>query len=875
MSRIRGLLARLRDIVAPSSARERMDDEFRFHLAMETEKLVRAGVAPEEAGRRAAIAFGGVQRHHDEMRDAAGGVMGDIARDIRLAGRALRRAPGFTLAAVSSLALGFLLATSVIAVVNAYLARSLPYPSPERLYHLRYGPVGPVEPRGMSTLDWSKVSDVVEAPVSATSISYYLNDPPFARSIRALSVSPGFVSGLGLRVIAGRSLGGDDFSRAAGRPALIGYSLWRERFGGDSSIIGSDIRVERESGRAEVDVYRVVGIITPGFWFGRSSSDQVDILTPATAPVRTYVVRLREGVTHAQAQERLTSFVRNAATWLPDGWQGVELTSMHDQYMGGVKPLLRTVTVAAALVLVLTGVNVAILLLLRTMRRQREVAVRVALGAGNGSLARMFLSEIAIVCSLAVGVALLGSMLVLRFLGAAIETQLGKPAPGGAGTIGVNPTVFLLVGGVGVLAAILLAAVPVMVPWRRRLSQTLRGSGRSTSDSRSMHRLRFALVTMEIAGSLALLTGGGLMIRSAMQMSSTRLGIDTSELLRTRVVLRAASYPDPAAYQRFYLSAAARIAEHTGGKPVFGGPYPYYEPPPVRVETAAGIAAVSASEIDIGPRFFSTVGVPLRVGREFVETDLLDSEPVAIVSESAARALWPNQNPIGQRVRALPPTQPGAIVPPWRTVVGVASDIRQAYDDQTTRDIYFPLFQRNAGRFGYFYMRFKGSAVELAPKIREAINAVDPRAMVTGPTPVIAENRRLAEARFMSSMLAGFSAVAAVLAMLGIYGVIAYAVQQRARETAIRLAGGAARRAIIRLFVGSGASMLVAGFASGLLGAIAIGRLLSSQLFGVGRFDPFTLSVASVLLGAAALVATFLPAHRAASRSPVVALTGD
>jgi putative ABC transport system permease protein len=390
-----------------------------------------------------------------------------------------------------------------------------------------------------------------------------------------------------------------------------------------------------------------------------------------------------------------------------------------------------------------------------------------------------------------------------------------------------------------------------------------------------MHRVRFGLITAEIAGSLALLAGCGLMIRSAMQINSTRLGIDTSQLLRTRVVLRGASYADAAAYQRFYLDAAARLARRTGSTPVFGGPYPYWEPPPLRVETAAGVTGISASVMDVGPRFFATLGVPLRMGRQFAETDLLESEPVAIVSESAARALWPDANPVGQRVRALPPGQPGVAPPAWRRVIGVAADIRQSYDDQTTRDIYLPLLQGSASRFGSFYLRSSQSIAELTPKVRAAIAELDPLAIVHDPVLVSSEDRRLSKARFMSSLLAGFAAVAAALTMFGIYGVVAYAVQQRERETAIRIAVGASRTTIIRMFLESGVKLVAAGFAVGLLATIAVGRLLSNQLFGVSPFDPATVIGVSVLLGAAALFATFLPARRAASKSPVLVLNGE
>ncbi|AHG92465.1 MacB-like periplasmic core domain protein (plasmid) [Gemmatirosa kalamazoonensis] len=878
MSRVQGIAARLRAALFRRAADRRAREEFAFHLEMETAANVRRGLPPDEARRRALAAFGGVERHRDDLRDLRAALPDDLGRDVRIAWRSLRATPAFMLATVASLAFGLALAASAAAVVHAYLGRTaLPYAHADRLYHVMYAPPGPVEPHGMSTLDWSTLRDVVRDAVTSQGVSYTLGEGADAQALAALRVSFGFVRGLGVRATIGRPLVADDYaSDADGRAALISDALWRGRFGADSRVLGRRLRVEVEGHPGTFETLHVVGVMAPGFWYGRTSDTQVDVLTPLRTHATTYVVRLRDDVTAERAARRLTEAVRAAATWIPPDWPGVTVEGMQERYVREMRPRLVAIAVAAGLVLAITCVNVAVLTLLRTMRRGRDVAVRVMLGAGRASLLRLHLVEIGMLCgaALAGGVALTAA--ALRALAPRIEAELGKPAPAGPSAIGVDWTVLALVGGVSVLIALLLACVPALLPWQRRLAESLRRAGRAGSDGPVMRRARSTLVALEIAGSLALVAGCGLMIRSAVAMIGTDLGYDTAGIVRVRVRLRQETYPDAAAFQRFYARLAERMAAAGGPRPAYASWPPYADVPTqtVDVDGRAG-EGVAGGVVAVGDGYFATLGIALRKGRALTDADRVESEPVAVVSETLARRLWPNGDALGRRIRPHETMQPGAAPAPWRTVVGVVADVRQTYVDADANDVYIPYYQNpQLGRYGSFYLRARGTSPGAAARMaRAAVAEVDPRAIVRDVLTVDDEDRELASARFMTSLLTGFAAFAALLATLGIYGVVAYAAQQRQRELAIRMAVGATRPAVVGLFVRDSGAVVGAGLALGVLAALAVARVLAHQLYGVGPFDAATLAASCAVMAVVALVAVWWPASRATARSPVTVLS--
>ena len=433
--------------------------------------------------------------------------------------------------------------------------------------------------------------------------------------------------------------------------------------------------------------------------------------------------------------------------------------------------------------------NVAVLMLLRSMQRQKEVAVRLALGSGWRHISRMLLTETGIICIIALGAGIAMTAILLGSLSPAIETQLGRPAPSAAG-ITIDTNVLAIVGGISLLAAIALSLVP-LTSWGRRVTNALQQDARVATEGRPMRRLRSGLIAFEIAGSLVLLVGCGLMVRSVVKMMNTDLGFDPAGLNASRIMLRARNYPDPAAYRSFHERFAASVTTETGSKVVFSSWPPFVPPPEHLIEPDAGEAGISGGAISVSAGYFSTFGIAITQGREFTVEEASAEAPVAVISETLARRLWPAGGALGRRVRDVARTQGGSTPGPWRTVVGIAGDVRQTYDDGDRSDFYMP--RTPDGRFGTFYVRSNRPGRVLFDHVQRAAAEIDRDAVINPPHLVVHDDQTLAGTRFLTWMLASFAAIAAFLAMLGIYGVTAYAVQQRQKEVAIRTALGASR----------------------------------------------------------------------------------
>jgi putative ABC transport system permease protein len=838
---------------------------------------VDAELRREMADHRAAMGdprrFGNTRRLREDAHDVWGwGWLDHAVADVRLAIRTLRRTPGFTLVGVTSLAVGFALTASTVAVMNAYLLRSLPYAEADRLYNVMYAPPGPWEPGNIQALDWRSVDDVVEFPITASGDTFYVADGGFTQTIRGLRTGLGLIEGLGVRATLGRTLAAPDFRPSSDRVALMGHALWRDHYGSDPSILGRQIRTEQESG-GRVESFQIVGVLPPDFYFGRDSSARADLVIPLTEPRRTYMVRLREGVPPAFAEQRLTEAARSVATGLPAAWSGVKLDSTVERYVGPLRPVLTGITVAAGLVLVVVCANLAVLMVLRAVRRQKEIAVRAALGAERRHIARMLAAESGVLCVSAIALGILLTDWVLRGLAPVIETELGRPAPGGTAAIAVDGTVLLIVGGVGLIVALGLPLLALFAPWQHRLADALRRAGTSATEGRSLSHLRSGLIAFEIAGTLILFIGCGLLLRSAATMLRTDLGFDPDQLVRSRIVLRGIDYPDSTGFFRFYEQFAERLSATAGAPVVFSNWPPFFDLPTQAIEADGRVGeGVKGGAMAAGPGYFAALAIPLRSGRDFTRADATSAPPVAVVSETLASRLWPGQSPLGRRIRAVVQTQGGSTPGPWRTVVGVAGDVRQEYADANVADIYMPITPASVGRFGSFYVRIDRPLGAVLATARSVAAEIDSHAVVDLPRLVVSENRQLAGTTFLTSMLTGFAAIAGALAVLGIYGVTAYGVQQRQREIAIRMALGSPGGRVVALFLKEGALVLALGLGLGLAGASAATRVLQHQLFAVGPFDPITLAATSLLLAAAGALATWWPARRASRANPVVSL---
>ena len=795
-----------------------------------------------------------------------------LMSDLRHAVRSLAHARGFTATTVLTLGLGLTLCTTAMIVVNAYLFSGLPYPAAERLYNVRYGSPGQEGPRRMAALDWSSLDDIVEHPIAWDLDAFYLLGGQNAEMIPGAWVTPGFVNGLGIRPVLGRGFDASAFSAGSSNVALIGHRLWQSRYGGDPAVLGRTFTAYVSDRPQEAESFTIVGVLSQELWH---FNPYTQVLVPLRAQTFPYMVRLRDGVTPERAASRITTLVTDGAEQVPQNWSA-ELVSAHGQYVAAVRPVLRAVTGAAALVLLVACANVATLFLIRATRRQKEIAVRSALGAGRWALARMLLMEATVLGLAASAFALLVTAVTLDAIAPLVQQQLGRHAPAG---ISIAASGSLLIGlfAAGILTTMVCSLAPFVTSLRPRLPGMLQGSGRTATDSAGAQRLRAGLIALEIAASITLVAGSALMVRSVVTLLRTDLGFSGERILNASVTLRQNRYPDASTRLAFYERMSARLAAVPGVESVgltTAWPLQQGGLRPLTIPNAAAGSSARAAVHGVNDRYFATLQIPIIAGRAFTSADRIGTDPVALVSETLARRLWPD-NAIGGRIVIPEDQEHGDPVPVTRVVVGIVRDIRQLPADEDLADAYIPILQ-TPSRFVFTLIRTAGSPDAWLPPVREAFRDIDPEIAVQGSRPLTeAIDETTSRPRFLAWLLSAFAGIAAVLALVGAYGVIAYAVRQREREIAVRLAVGADPARITRLFLRQGSWILARGLGAGLLGVLAGERLIASELVGITPRDPITLLAAFAAFAVAGLLAFWWPARRAASTDPATALRSE
>jgi putative ABC transport system permease protein len=792
--------------------------------------------------------------------------------ELKIAARSLARARGFTGAAIVTLGVAVALQTAVVAVVNAYVVRSLPYPDADRLYNVMYAQRPASPPEGLSSLDWTTLSDVVEHPIAWDLDVFYMLGSDYPETAPGAWITPGFVQALGIRPAFGRTFTPQDFAAGEPQVALISHELWRSRFGGDSSIVGRPFRAYVSDRPTDPETFTIVGVLSANFWH---LNPYTQVLTPLRAPTYPYMVRLRPGVQKSLVERRVEALITDARLPVPAGWR-VELRPTHAEYVKAAKPMLLAVGGAVTLVLLIACANVALLTVLRGMRRRNEFAVRLALGAGMARLVRLQLAESLVLVAMATTFGISLAIVVLRAVRPMIESQLGRRVPGGVSAIAVDWTVLGVMCASVIAVALVLSLAPLLGAGATFSAlRERRGSGAAGG-----RRLRSALIAVEVAGSLALLAGCGLMVRSVLQMLAVDLGVRTERVIGATIAAREQSYPDAQSRQLLHERVIAEVRQTGVAATValsFPSPLASLDPRPVHTADAAGTASASSASIRaVAGNYFDLLGIAIVQGRPFAESDRGTSEPVAIVSESAARRFWPGENPIGRSVRLVESqvsSQDTMML--VRTIVGVARDVRQSPTDEELADVYVPLVQ-TAGRFASIVVRTNVAVPSWLAVLRKAVRNVDPEIAV-GSAQALDANvaQQLARPRFLVWLFAAFGGFSATLGVMGLYAVIAYAVKQREHEIAIRMAVGAEARQIIAMFLREGSRVVLRGIALGLLAAVGVGRLIQAQLFGVRPTDAATLVGASLLLIGASAAAIWWPSLRASRADPVIALKAE
>jgi predicted permease len=790
--------------------------------------------------------------------------------------RSLAQARGFTLTTVFTLGAGLALCLIVAAVANAYLVRPLPYPAANRLYNIQYAPPNQPLPRGLHAIDWSSLDDTVEHAIAWDLDMFYLLGGSYPEAAPGAWVTPGYVQGFGVRAALGRDLVGSDFDPGRPAVALISHRLWQSRFGGDPKVIGQRLSVYVSDRPNEPETIEIVGVTAPDFWH---VNPYTDVLAPLRVAAYPYMLQLRAGVPPRLVEERVAALVRSSQPAAPR----TALIAFQSGYVAAVRPVLWSIGAAAALVLVIACANVAVLLLVRSQKRERDVMVRLALGASRAQVLRMLLAEAIALGTAAtiIGVAIAG--IALRSLVPFVEGFLERRVPRGVSAIAFDPQLAAIAIAIGLAATLAFSVIPAIGLWRQslppRLAPSIAAGGRGAIAA-GRSRTRSFLIGLEVAVSLTLLAGALLMTISALRMLAVDFGIRAAGVTTAGISLRQQSYPDVQTRVAFFERLIDRMSGMANGHVVAVGDWwPLQAPPRRRFETTGGVS-VQGGATGVSAGYFEALGMRIVSGRAIAPADRIGSEPVVVISESLARRLWPasaleggpSSNAIGETVRVSTVPQSGAPETTVYRVVGVAADVRHTHGDADLLDAYVPLLQ-TAGRFTFLYFPIATPTPAWEREVREAVADLDAEVAVGVPRALqSAIDQEHLKPRVLAWMLSAFAAFAALLALLGMYGVVSYAVRQREKEIAVRIAVGADRRSVTSLFMRQGGSVLAAGAVAGSLGAIGMGRILDSELYGVGRADPLVIGSAAALLVGGGLAAIWWPARRAAATDPAAVL---
>ncbi|WP_164021803.1 ABC transporter permease [Pyxidicoccus trucidator] len=820
--------------------------------------------------------------------------MRDFVQELRHALRMLAKHPGFTAVALLTLALGISANTAIFSVVNAVLFAPLPYAEPDRLVMV-WG-LSPNQSRQTvapaNFLDWRAQSDSFEGLAAFSHVSFSLAGDGTPELVRGASVSANFFQVLGTPAALGATFQPASGSGSAWQTVVLSHGLWRRRFGGDPGVLGRTVRLNDVS-------YEVVGIMPERFEWPTiapshaSASEPPQLWVPAihrdipqlgpdtaqdTSAWRDgnylrVVGRLKPGVTAEGATRAMETIAGRLALEYPEtnAKSGIRLVPLREQLVGNVQAVLWVLLAAVGLVLVIACANVANLFLARASARRQELTVRLALGASRWQLMRQLLTE-SVVLALAAGA--LGLLLALWGMDALLT--LVPPELPRLGAVGMDGRVlaFTLLTSLG--TGVFFGLVPALKASTPDLNGVLRqgGGGRFSGG----HRSRSALVVGEVALAVVLLISAGLLLRSLWRMQSVELGFRSEGMLTWRVSLPATQYPDDARQSALFQQLLERVEALPGVKSAgaisdlpLGGNDIWRvleregEPPATPGdERSVGFQVVT-------PGYFRTLGIPLRQGRDVTPTDRAGTQRVVLVNETLARGVWPGEAPLGQRIRLG--SEPDA---PWLTVIGVVGDVRQGGALQETRpEVYVPALQETF-HFIQFAARADGDPTRLVAGVREAVAALDsnlPISQVRTMEEAVASV--MARPRFLSTLVALFAAVALLLAGVGLSGVIAYTARQRTQELGIRMALGARPGDVLRLVLGSGMRLALAGVGLGLVGAWAATRAMASQLYGVSATDPLTFGSLALAVVVVTLLATWLPARRATRVDPLVAMRGE
>ena len=857
-----------------------LTEEVSSYVELLTEKKMNEGMNQEDARRAALVEVGGVEQVKEQVRaNRAGFALETFFQDVRYGLRSLGKKPGFTFTAIVALALGIGANTAIFSVINGVLLRSLDYARPDRTVmvweRFAQNPDHQNVVSPANFLDWQKSIRSFEKIAAVWDLRQNLTGSGEPIEVHAQAVSAGFFPTLGVQPLIGRWFTDEEDRPGANLVAILSHKIWQERFGGNNAVLGQKATI---SGR----LFTIIGVMPPGFHF---LDDRVQVWRPiALDPVQDYrqtsgrflkcVGRLAPGVTQEQAQSELNVTARQLEQQYPTyntGW-GVSLTPIREQIVGDVRPILLVLLAAVAFVLLIACANVANLLLARAASRGRELALRAALGATRNRLLRQLLTESVLlaVCGGIVGIA-------LAYWGVELLKAFGPDNIPRLREISIDPRVLLFTVAISLLTGVAFGLVPALQASRADVNDALKEGARGTTGGRST--LRSVFVVAEVSLALVLLIGAGLMIRSFMRLHDVKTGFESNRVLTMRVQLPGAKYKDDQQRLAFFKQAQERIAALPGVKTV--GSINFLPLSGMASNTAFNIVGRPEAPPGQAPgtevrvihgAYFGAMAIPLLKGRLFDERDGAESR-VTIINETMAKKYFPNEDPIGKQLAiSWAPPEPGK-PQPLDEIIGVVGDTREtSLDHDPNPAIYWPL-ARESYQFMTFIIRSAIDPLQLVASVQREIREIDPDqpvADIRTLEQVVAKS--IARPRFDMMLLGIFAAVALVLASVGLYGVMNYSATQRTQEIGIRMALGAKPADILRLVVGHGMKLTVAGIALGVIASLALTRVMTNLLFGVTATDLPTFLGVSALLTVVALLANYIPARRATRVNPVTAL---
>ena len=874
----------LRALFQKKRAEQEMDDELRFHLEKQTEQNIARGMSEEEARFAALRTFGNVGHVKEECRDTWGArFIQELAADFRYGLRQLRRNPGFTVVAVLTLALGIGANAAIFSVLYRNLIRPLPYPNADRL--VMFGVVVPaLDSRpfffGFSYLGLRHEQTPFESMASwIPGVHGCDTAAPQPQRMECAQVESTFLPTFGVRPVLGRNFTSEEDLPGGPPVCLISYGMWRSRFGGSPAALGQALSLDGES-------TRVVGILPRDFEWPTLA--HVDIVLPEKLPpvakgqspgmaLRAYA-RLKPGVSIEQARAQLQPFLEQFIQSAPPMFRKeirMGIIPVREDQVGSVRQALWVLFGATLALLLLATANVTNLMLARAEVRQRELAVRSALGAGRWRLLQMRLIESTLlglgggIAGLGMGFGLLRVSVALAPAGIPRIEQAHLALPG-----------VLLITGMSLLSGVLcgLGSSLAIPPAHLLLGSRTTGSLR--------RRLRSALVAAQVAVSVVLLAGAGLLLRTLRNIENIPLGMDTSHVVTADVTFGKQTFVRPGEAAGFFDRLETRLSALPGvtsvalcdSLPPSGAEHsmPFFvlhpEGHPPFEKGTGGMVAWRA----VTPGYFTMLDIPIIEGRSFVASDRGSQANVIILSKSLADRLFPGENPVGRRVQFTPP--PG----PWHDVVGIAGNVKNAGLIQEADPEYY-LVRKNAPDLGlpnfpdlqrhaFFLVRSPLAAGGVASMVRGAIASLDSTLPAQISTLDARVDRLRAQPRFDAVLTGLFAMLGLLLAGIGLFGLVSYSVARRTSEIGVRMALGAQKRDVVNLIVRQGLKLLLMGLIIGIGGALAVTRFLSSMLYGVTPTDPLTFIAVSLILIVVALAACYIPARRAAKVDPIVAL---